>query len=97
MLHVQEKALALLLAVVADVDPGVELSGDHLPQGLLAGRFELRRIDRLALGAAHVQADQLGRPRQAAGVRGENPLLALLHRSLQVELDSSLPEMTLAE
>ena len=81
MLHVQEETLALLLAVVADVHPGGDLLGHYPAQRLLAGRGELGRIDRLALRAAHVQPDQLGRPRQAAGVRGQDPLLAATHGS----------------
>jgi hypothetical protein len=97
MLHVQEKALALLLAVVADVDPGGDLLGHDPAQRLPACFCKLSRVDRLALRAAHVQPDQLGRPRQTAGVGGQNPLLAPPHRPLQVELDGSLPEITLAE
>ena len=82
MLHVEEEALALLLAVVADIDPGGDLLGHHPAQRLPAGRGELRRVDRLALRAAHVQPDQLGRPRQAAGVGGQDPLLAPPHGSV---------------
>jgi hypothetical protein len=79
VLHVEEEALALLLAVVADVDPGGDLLGHHPSQRLLAGRGEFRRVDRLALRAAHVQPDQLGRTRQAAGVRDQDPFVAPLH------------------
>jgi hypothetical protein len=82
MLHVKEEALALLLAVVADVDPGVELFGDHLAERVAASRGEFGGIDRLAARAAHVQPDQLGRPRQAAGVRGQDPFIAPAHGCL---------------
>jgi hypothetical protein len=79
MLDVEEKALALLLAVVADVDAGFDLLGHDPAQRVAARSGERRRIDRLPLRPAHVQAHQLQRPRQAAGVGGQDPLVAVSH------------------
>ena len=54
MLHVQEEPLALLLAVVADVHPGGDLLAHDVAQCLPTRRFELRRVDRFALGTTDV-------------------------------------------
>src|SRR6185437_4959937 len=42
---VEEEPLALLLAVVAEVDPGLGLLAHHPAQRVMAEPFELRRID----------------------------------------------------
>ena len=67
VLHVGEEALARLLAVVADVDAGLELAGDDVPRRLLDRRGEGGRVDRLAPALAHEQLQQ--RPDCAAGCR----------------------------
>src|SRR5690606_39974060 len=71
--------ISLLLAVVADVDPGLDLLG-HDPGERLAPRgLDLGRVHRLALGAPRIEPHQLRRPRQAPGMGGQNPLLAPAH------------------
>src|SRR5215831_6827721 len=82
MPNVEKKRLALLLAVVADIDTGFDLLVDDPSQCRLAYPVELSPIDRLAAGAAHVEPGELGWPRQAAGMGGQNPLVAPPHRCL---------------
>ena len=81
MLDVEEEALALLLAVVADVDPGGDLPGHDPAQRRVPGRRKLVGIHRLAPGAAGIEPDQLRRPRQAAGMGRQDPILAPAHGS----------------
>ena len=67
------------LAVADDVDAGLDLLGDHLvdrPGGL---GLERRGVDELALFPVEHEVDQRMRPRQAAGMRGENALGAGFH------------------
>src|SRR3989442_1320784 len=77
------EADARLLAIVADVDAGLELAGDHVAHGRLRLARERRRIDRLPAVQAHQQIAQRGRTRQAAGVGGQDSGLASLHRGLR--------------
>jgi len=100
--HVREKALARLLAVVADVDAGGELLRHRVlgRRAHLAG--ESRPIDRLAVARACEELDQGLRPRQAAGVGGEDAGLAAAHaprvslrmRDLPEEVGGRLPAST---
>src|SRR5689334_14230508 len=80
---VEKKRLALLLAVVADIDTGFDLLVDDPAQCRLADLVELSRIDRLATGAANIEPGEFGRPRQAARMGGQNPLVAPPHRFLR--------------
>ena len=77
--RVRRKADARLLAVVADVDPALQLARDHVAHRRLSLARERRRIDRLATVLAHEQIAQRGRARQAAGMRGQDSRLAALH------------------
>src|SRR5439155_1222816 len=77
------EADARLLAIVADVDAGLELAGDHVAHGRLRLARERRRVDRLPAVQAHQQIAQRGRTRQAAGVGGQDSGLASLHRGLR--------------
>ncbi len=79
VLDVGDEALACLLAVVADVDAGLHLRGDHLGGGLLHRPLQLGRVDVLAPAAPAVQLGQGAGPGQAPGVGGEEPLLAVQH------------------
>ena len=72
----KEERLALLLAVVADVDAGLALLRHHPAQRGAAGVFDLRRIDRRAAGALGIEMRQRRRTRQAAGVGGQDAILA---------------------
>src|SRR5215831_17897505 len=90
MPDVEKKRLALLFAVVADIDTGFDLLVDDPSQCRLANPVELSPIDRLAAGAAHVEPGELGWPRQAAGMGGQNPLVAPPHRCLRS--DPYLPD-----
>ena len=82
MADMQEKAFALLLAVIGDVDFGLGLLVDDPAQRLLAEPVEFARIDRFAAGAAHMQPGQFRRTRQAAGVRRQNAVFAAAHGRL---------------
>ena len=67
VLHVGEEAFAGLLAVVADVDSGRVLRGDHVGGRPFDGVSELVGIDRLAAAAAAVHLRE--RRRTRAGCR----------------------------
>ena len=88
-LQVKKKPLALLLAIVADVDPRGDLLRHHPRQRRAACRLDLGGIDRLAGGAPHVQPHQLRRPRQAARMGGQDPLRAPPHRSCSAQSTSA--------
>src|SRR5215813_980844 len=92
MPNVEKKRLALLLAVVADIDTGFDLLVDDPSQCRLANPVELSRVDRLAAGAAHVEPGELGWPRQTTRMGGQNPLIAPPHRCLRS--DPYLPDLT---
>src|SRR5690606_41157701 len=79
MLNVEEETLALLLSVVAYVDAGCGLLRHDLPQRVAACTLQLGGIHRTALRAAAIEAHQLQRPRQAAGMRRQDPILAHPH------------------
>src|SRR5262249_11404154 len=78
-LEIKKERVALLLAVVADIDAGGALLVDDAPHRLLAGLRDLSSVRRLAGSAHGVKPRQFPRPRQAAGVGGENPRSAALH------------------
>ena len=46
--HVEQEGIALLLAIVGDIDAGLDLLGDDAAQGGLALGFELGRRHRLS-------------------------------------------------
>ena len=79
VLHVGEEALAGLLAVVADVDAGVDLRRDHRRGRGLDRPPELGVVDLLAPAAPTVQLGQRLGSREAPGVGGEEPRLAEQH------------------
>src|SRR5579872_5651077 len=76
----EEKAFALLLAVIADVDSGLDLFwNDFLERGV-TGLVDLGRIDCLAPGTHGIKSGERRRSRQAAGMGGENAITTSLHR-----------------
>ena len=77
--QVKNEGLALLLAVGDDVDAGLALLADHPSDGLPSRSGQHAFIDRLAVRPAHVEAGQLGRPRQAARVGRQDSRAALCH------------------
>src|SRR5262249_36093112 len=79
--QVEKERLALLLAVVADIDTGFHLFGNHPGERRFAGGCERGRVDRFTTGAAYVETDELRRPWQAAGVGRENAIVAAQHGS----------------
>ncbi len=80
MADVEEKRLALLLAVIADIDAVLDLLGDDLGDGVLAALDHLARIDRIAASAPDVEPGELRRAGQAAGMRGQDAFVAPAHR-----------------
>ncbi len=75
---VEEERLALLFAVVADVDAGFALLAHDMVQRGSAGCGEFR-VHRFAAVLAHVKLYQRLRARQAARVGGQDTGLAGLH------------------
>ncbi len=67
------------LAVADDVDAGRDLLRDDIVDGLCGLGLEHRGVDTLALLLGDDEIDQRLRPRQAAGVRGENAIGAGFH------------------
>src|SRR5262249_9011397 len=78
---IEKERFALLLAIVADVDAGFDLFVDDLAQRLLAETVELGRIDLATPRPPHIEARQLRRPRQAARVRRQDPLVTPVHNN----------------
>src|ERR1051325_865048 len=76
---IEEEGLALLLAIVADIDAGLSLLVDDLPRRLLAEPVELGRIDLTAARPLDIETRQLRWPRQAAGVGRQDSVLAPAH------------------
>src|SRR5262245_22114738 len=77
--NVEHERVALLLAIVADIDAGLDLLGNTLIKRRLSFRLKDGGIDRLAARAASVKSRELSRPRKAASVSGQNPVLAVQH------------------
>ena len=77
--QIEEERLAPLLAVVADIDAGLGLLRHDRLHGLAASRREVTRVDRLAARAPDEQVGEGFRPRQAAGVGGEDAFGAAPH------------------
>ena len=90
VLHVGEEALPGLLAVVADVDAGLDLGGDRPPRS----PSSMARCSSSASTASPrlrrpCSSASAGGPGQAPGVGGEDPRLAGEHpRSLAAECPS---------
>ena len=79
MLDVREEALASLLAVVPNVDSGLELARDDVPGRVPDGGGERRGVDVVPAALSDEHLGEHPRPRQAAGVRREDASLASLH------------------
>src|SRR5437588_140742 len=75
-------APARLLAIVADVDAGLELAGHHMSHGRLGLAREGGGVYAFAPVLAHEQVAQRRRAGKAAGMGGQDPLLAALHGRL---------------
>src|SRR5262249_30333672 len=78
VVHALAHGLAVL-AVAGDVAAGGLLPAHDVLHGQTQSILIAGLVLRLARLPAAVQLDQLVRPRQAAGVAGEDPLLAALH------------------
>src|SRR6185295_2655480 len=76
---VEQKRVALLLAIVADVDTGLDLLRHDGIHCRVAGGGEFGKVDRLAARAARIEPGQRERARQAAGMRRQYPLVATAH------------------
>src|SRR4029077_19400738 len=81
--EIEKEGFALLLAIVADVDAGLDLLVDDSTERRLAEPVELGPVDRAAAGALDIEMGQFGRARQAAGMRRQDALIAPLHDLLR--------------
>ncbi len=79
MADMEEESLALLFAVVADVDPGLDLLRNDPLQGRMAGPFDFGRVCFLPTGAPGIEPRQFARAREASRVSSENAVGAVLH------------------
>jgi hypothetical protein len=77
--QVEKERLALLLAIVADVDADLALLRHHAAHRVPPKPRDLGWIDLVTASALRVEPRQLLRSRQAAGVSGENAVGAALH------------------
>ncbi len=77
--HIGLEADALLLAVIADIDAGFLLLGDHMAHRIFHFRFELRAVVALARFAGDQQIAQRLAARQAADMGGQNAIAAEHH------------------
>ena len=78
VLHVGEEALAGLLAVVADVDAGLELFPDDVTHSGFGLAREGGGLDGFPVVLAHEQIAKRRRPRKTAGMRGQDAVVAAL-------------------
>jgi hypothetical protein len=62
MAQIEEKPLALLLTVVADVNPGCDLFRDYPLERIATGRVERVDVNRLAARTADIELGQGRRP-----------------------------------
>src|SRR5262249_33483761 len=79
-LEIKEERIVLLLAVVADVHASFRLARHDCPHRCKAGRRNRLRLDAFAAGAADEKAGQIFGPRQATGMRRQNPLRTAPHK-----------------
>jgi hypothetical protein len=79
VLHVGGVARLRHFPVVDDVDAGLALLADHLGDGGANAPSQRRAVDRHALLLGIHHAHEIVRPRQAAGVGGEEAVGAALH------------------
>src|SRR5215472_15993579 len=79
MADVQKKPLTLLLAIVAEIDTRLGLHADDPAQRLASEPVEFGRVGRFPSRPAHIEAGQLRRARQAAGMRGKNAVFPAAH------------------
>src|SRR5580704_8028984 len=68
VLDVEEKAFPLLLAVVGDIDPCLSLLAQDRAQRRLAKSFDLGGVDRFSFRSTYIEAGELRRAGQAAGM-----------------------------
>src|SRR6185437_10358829 len=82
MAQIEEEALALLLAIVADIDAAGDLLRNDGAERRFPRSGELGLIDALAARAPRIEPGERRRARQAAGMRRQDPLGACPHRPL---------------
>jgi hypothetical protein len=79
MADIKEERLALLFAVIADIDAGGDLLCNDIVHRGSADSVQSRGIDRLAERPPDIERSQFGRARQTAGMRGQDAILADEH------------------
>src|SRR5215470_20203264 len=79
MADVQKEPLALLLAVVAEIDPRRSLFADDPAHRLASEPVEFGRVNRFASRLAHIEAGQLRRAWQAAGMGRKDAVFTAAH------------------
>src|SRR5262245_47878461 len=94
-LEVEEERVALLLAVIADVDPGGALLLDHAMDGRAPGALDRSGIDRLSGRTLGIEPRELRRSRQAAGVSGEDAVHTALHDTISIRHARRQPQREL--
>ena len=79
LVHVGDKARLAHLAVGDDIDADFGLLGDDVGDRLAHARVEFRLVDFFAVAARDDHGVEVGRPRQAADMGGQNPITAASH------------------
>ena len=77
--HIHGEADARLLAVADDVDPGLELAGQHVGDRGRALAVQESLVDLFSGLLAQQQVGQMRRPRQAAAMGREDAVVAAQH------------------
>ena len=77
--HIHGEADARLLAVADDIDPGIELAGQHVGHRGRALAPQESLVDLFSRLLAQQQVRQMRRPRQAAAMGREDSLVAAQH------------------
>src|SRR5262249_51691565 len=79
--RIRREADPRLLAVIAHVDPALELFPHDVPHGSLGLAREGGKVDSFAVVLSNEQVAERGGTGKAADVRGQDPLLAAFHGS----------------
>src|ERR1700730_15011156 len=79
MPEVKEEGLALLLAIVADINSRLRLLTHYRSHGLSPGTIDRSLIDRLRVRTHGVESRKLPRTRQTSSMRRQYSAVTVLH------------------